>query len=78
MNPEILRIMKMAVNDYSTRAPYNEDKIFVTYQTEYDLANFDLVTFSKILIQEYELQKREERRNVKSELGYSRVGLNNI
>ena len=34
--------------------------------------------FAQLVIQEYNKELRESRREVRSELGYSRVGLNNV
>jgi hypothetical protein len=34
--------------------------------------------FAMLVIQEYTKELREDRREVKSNLGYSRVGLNNV
>lgn len=77
MNKDLMLIMKMAINDYKNNG-INFNLIPVKYETEHNMDMFYLDVFAKILIQEYELQKRIERRNVKSELGYSRVGLNNV
>ena len=34
--------------------------------------------FAMLVIQAYNQEQRESRREVKSELGYSRIGLNNV
>jgi hypothetical protein len=38
----------------------------------------EVLEFARLLIIEYNKELKESRRAVKSELGYSRVGLNNI
>lgn len=38
----------------------------------------ELEKFVMLVIQDYENDKRESRREVKSELGYSRIGLGNV
>ena len=38
----------------------------------------ELETFVMLVIQQYEYDKRESRRNVMSELGYSRIGRANV
>lgn len=38
----------------------------------------ELEKFAMLVIQDYENDKRESRREVKSELGYSRIGLGNV
>lgn len=64
-HPELAKCM--------TIADYGKLNIRLMLVTEYDVEEF-----AKLLIQEYEKEKREERRNVKSKLGYSRIGLKNI
>jgi len=41
-------------------------------------SGFDEGKFAMLVIQDYENDKRESRREVKSELGYSRIGRNNV
>ena len=43
-----------------------------------DPVDIDLEKFAMLVIQDYENDKRESRRGVKSELGYSRIGLGNV
>ncbi len=83
MNKDIKRIASQASKNVRERHPelakdmsladYGKLNVELMLITEYDVEEF-----AKLLIQEYEKEKREERRNVKSELGYSRIGLNNI
>lgn len=50
-------------------------------QIGYNHQNCDpevLEKFAMLVIQDYEKDKREDRRNTMSELGYSRIGRNNI
>ena len=44
----------------------------------YSEYNIDLEKFAMLVIQDYENDLRESRREVKTELGYSRIGLGNI
>ena len=41
-------------------------------------SGFDEEKFAMLVIQDYENDKRESRREVMSELGYSRIGRNNV
>jgi|DEB0MinimDraft_12_1074336.scaffolds.fasta_scaffold194002_1 hypothetical protein len=41
-------------------------------------SGFDEEKFAMLVIQDYENDKRESRREIKSELGYSRIGRNNV
>jgi hypothetical protein len=43
-----------------------------------DTIDIDLHKFAMLVIQDYENDVRESRREVKSELGYSRIGRNNV
>ena len=40
--------------------------------------NAELEEFARLVIQEYRRELKESRREIKSNLGYSRVGLKNI
>lgn len=83
MNEAIKRIASQASKNVRERHPelargmmlqdYAKLPCKVMLITEYDVEEF-----AKLLIEEYEREKREERREIKSNLGYSRVGLNNI
>ena len=44
----------------------------------YSEYNIDLEKFAMLVIQDYENDLRESRREVKTELGYSRIGLGNV
>jgi ABC-type taurine transport system substrate-binding protein len=51
------------------------------YIPRYDMWQMDSETvekFAMLVIQDYENDVRESRREVKSELGYSRIGRNNV
>jgi len=43
-----------------------------------DTTTMDLEKFAMLVIQDYENDVRESRREVKSQLGYSRIGRNNV
>lgn len=43
-----------------------------------DTTTMDLEKFAMLVIQDYENDVRESRREVKSKLGYSRIGRNNV
>ena len=45
---------------------------------DYLVTNEQAEKFAILVIQEYEKDLRESRREVKSELGYSRIGLGNV
>jgi hypothetical protein len=59
---------------YHNRIEYDNGNIFESYEFSPD----ELEEFARLLIIEYNKELKESRRAVKSELGYSRVGLNNI
>lgn len=55
----------------------NGDCVY-TEQKWVDTVDMDLHKFAMLVIQDYENDKRESRREVMSELGYSRIGRNNV
>ena len=55
----------------------NGDSVW-TEQTWLDPADMDLHKFAMLVIKDYKTDVRESRRAVKSALGYSRIGRNNV
>lgn len=55
----------------------NGDSVW-TEHASVDSVDIDLHKFAMLVIQDYENDVRESRREVKSQLGYSRIGRNNV
>lgn len=55
----------------------NGDSVW-SEQASVDPVDIDLLKFAMLVIQDYENDVRESRREVKSQLGYSRIGLGNV
>jgi hypothetical protein len=56
-------------------------QVDASYLPRYDMWQMDTETlekFAMLVIQDYENDLRESRREVSSELGYSRIGLGNV
>ena len=57
------------------------EQVEAGYIPRYDMWQMDTETLEKfvmLVIQDYENDLRESRREVKTELGYSRIGLGNV
>jgi len=53
-----------------------DDEIY-TSKLEHIPITSDLEKFAKLVIKQYKKEERENRKEAKSKLGYSRIGLNN-
>jgi hypothetical protein len=54
-----------------------DDEIY-TSKLEHLPITKDLEQFAKLVIKQYKQEERKSRKELKSKLGYSRIGLNNI
>ena len=72
MNDKIKQIAEQANIKYGVR-----DDTY--YSSSYDgVRRSDMEEFAKLVILEYKREEKESRREIKSKLGYSRIGLNNV
>lgn len=72
MNDKIKQIAEQANIKYGAR-----DDTY--YSSSYDgVRRSDMEEFAKLVILEYKREEKESRREIKSKLGYSRIGLNNV
>jgi hypothetical protein len=53
-----------------------DDEIY-TSKLEHLPITQDLEKFARLIVQQYKKEEKESRKEVKSKLGYSRIGLNN-
>jgi hypothetical protein len=66
--------IKQLAEPYHNRIEYDNGNIHESYEFSPD----ELKEFARLLIIQYNKETKESRRAVKSQLGYSRVGLKNI
>jgi len=75
MNERIRKLVKQAGGEFWQRLENDvvNPEAYITFDPPESLENFVM-----LVIQDYENDKRESRREVKSKLGYSRIGRNNV
>jgi hypothetical protein len=75
MNERIKELAEQAGADFWERLENNvvTPEAYITFDPPESLEKFVM-----LVIQDYENDVRESRREVKSELGYSRIGRNNV
>lgn len=75
MNGRIHELAKQAGAEFWQRLENDvvKQNAYVTFDPSETLEKFAM-----LVIQDYENDKREDRRNVMSELGYSRIGRNHV
>ena len=75
MNQRIQQLVKQAGGEFWQRLENDviKQNAYITFDPPESLEKFVM-----LVIQDYENDLRESRREVKSELGYSRIGRNNV
>ena len=75
MNERIQQLVKQAGGEFWQRLENNvvNPEAYITFDPPESLEKFVM-----LVIQDYENDVREGRREVKTELGYSRIGLGNV
>jgi hypothetical protein len=75
MNQRIQQLVKQAGGEFWQRLENDviKQNAYITFDPPESLEKFVM-----LVIQDYENDVRESRREVKSELGYSRIGRNNV
>jgi len=75
MNERIKELIEQAGGEFWQRLEYDVLKkdAYITFDPAESLEKFVM-----LVIQDYENDMRESRREVKSKLGYSRIGRNNV
>jgi hypothetical protein len=75
MNERIRELIKQAGGEFWQRLENDavNPEAYITFDPPESLEKFVM-----LVIQDYENDKRESRREVKSKLGYSRIGRNNV
>ena len=66
--------IKQLAEPYHNRIENDNGNIHESYEFSPD----ELEEFARLLIVQYNKEKKESRRAVKSRLGYSRIGLKNV